>query len=149
MTRYLILPAFLLLTVGGGALFGRAVDIGSWFQALEKPWFNPPDWLFAPIWGTLYVLIGFAGYRVWRTGDRPAQILWWAQMALNFAWSPIFFTAQAPGFALMVILALLLTILSFILRSWSIERLSAILFLPYLAWVAYATLLNGALWWLN
>lgn len=149
MTRYFSLPLFLLLTVGGGGLIGLVVETGGWYAALAKPSFNPPDWVFAPVWGTLYILIGFAGWRVWRAGIGTAQKLWWLQLALNFAWPPVFFSAHMLGTALIVILALDVAVAAFIGVAWRAERSSALLFLPYLAWVAYASLLNAALWWLN
>ena len=149
MTRYLALPLFLLLTVGGGALLGLSVETGGWYAALQKPSFNPPDWVFAPVWGTLYILIGLAGWRVWRAGLPRAQTLWWLQLALNFVWPPVFFAAHALGAAMIVILALAAALLAFLATVWRSERGSALLFAPYLAWVAYASLLNAALWWLN
>lgn len=147
--RYLPLPLFLLLTVGGGGLIGLAVETGGWYADLAKPSFNPPAFVFAPVWGTLYILIGFAGWRVWRSGLGTAQKLWWLQLVLNFAWPPLFFSAHMLGAALALILALDVAVAAFIAATWRAERVSALLFLPYLAWVAYASLLNGALWWLN
>lgn len=149
MTRYVALPLFLLLTVGGGALIGLSVETGGWYADLAKPVFNPPGWVFGPVWGTLYVLIGIAGWRVWRAGLGAPQKLWWGQLALNFVWPPIFFTAHLLGLGLLVILALAAAIGAFIAATWRAERTAALLFLPYLAWVAYAALLNAALWWLN
>ncbi|WAP67080.1 TspO/MBR family protein [Jiella pelagia] len=147
--RYLPLPLFLLLSVGGGGLIGLAVETGGWYADLAKPSFNPPDWVFAPVWGTLYIFIGFAGWRVWRSGLGAAHKLWWLQLALNFAWPPVFFSAHTLGAALIVILALDAAVVAFMAATWRTERISALLFLPYLAWVAYASLLNAALWWLN
>ncbi|MBP0615887.1 TspO/MBR family protein [Jiella mangrovi] len=149
MNSKLALALFLLVTVGGGGLIGLSVETGGWYAALAKPSFNPPDWVFGPVWGTLYILIGIAGWRVWRAGEGKAQTLWWAQLALNFVWPPIFFAAHRLGVGLVVILALIAAITLFIAQTWQRERPSALLFLPYLAWVAYASLLNAALWWLN
>ena len=149
MNRKLALILFLLVTVGGGGLIGLSVETGGWYAELIKPSFNPPDWVFGPVWGTLYILIGIAGWRVWRAGEATAQKLWWTQLALNFVWPPIFFAAHLLGLGLVVILALVAAIVVFIAQTWQRERASALLFLPYLAWVAYATLLNAALWWLN
>nr|WP_255699907.1 TspO/MBR family protein [Jiella avicenniae] len=143
------MPLFLLVSVGGGALIGLSVETGGWYAALQKPGFNPPDWVFAPVWGTLYILIGLAGWRIWRAGIAPAQRLWWLQLALNFVWPPVFFAAHALGAAMIVILALDAAVVAFLAATWRAERVSALLFLPYLAWVAYASLLNAALWWLN
>ena len=145
-----VLLMFLLLAVGGGGLMGLTVDTGGWYADLVKPNFNPPNWLFAPVWTTLYVLIGIAGWRVWNGGELAAARVWWLQMVLNFAWPPIFFAVQWTGVGLVVILALLAAIVWFIkLTIRSGDRVAAGLFLPYAAWVAYASLLNGAIWWLN
>lgn len=144
------LAPFLLLVVGGGLLIGLFTGPGEWYQALAKPSFNPPGWLFAPVWTVLYVMIAVAGWRVWRA-DRSglAMKLWWLQLALNFLWSPVFFSMHSIGGALVVILALLLVIVAFIASAWKTDRIAAWLFLPYLAWVAFASVLNGSIWALN
>ena len=145
-----VLPLFLLLTVGGGGLMGLTVDTGGWYTDLVKPSFNPPDWLFAPVWAMLYVLIGIAGWRVWNDGELGGARVWWLQLFLNFAWPPLFFAAHWTGLGLVVILALLGVIVWFVvLTARGGDRVSAALFVPYVAWVAYASLLNGAIWWLN
>lgn len=150
MFRFVTLLLFLVLTVGGGALIGASNSPGAWYQALEKPVFNPPDAVFAPVWTALYVLIGFAGWRIWsaaRTGG--AMTAWWVQLGLNFLWSPVFFTLHRPGAALAVILALSAAILAFVVLAWNRDRLAALLFVPYLAWVAFATALNASIVMLN
>ena len=150
MTRFIPLALFLIVTVGGGLLIGANNIPGGWYAALDKPPFTPPNWLFAPVWTVIYVLIGVAGWRIWRmraTGG--AMTAWWLQLGLNFLWSPVFFTLHAIGWALAIILALLATIVTFICLAWASDRSSALLFLPYAAWVAFATLLTGSVWWLN
>lgn len=150
MKRYLSLAGFLLLVIGGGLVIGFATAPGEWYAALQKPAFNPPNWIFAPVWTVLYVLIAVAGWRVWtRTSASGAMKLWWLQLVLNFLWSPVFFGAQliAPG--LIVIVALLAAILAFISAAWSRDRPAAVLFVPYALWVAFATLLNGSILLLN
>lgn len=150
MPRSLLLPAFLIGVVGPGLLIGMLIMPGVWYAGLAKPDFNPPNWIFAPVWTVLYVLIASAGWRVWRlTRDAGLRLLWGVQLALNFLWSPVFFGAHSIGGALVVILALLVTILIFIWRGWRVERGAALLFLPYLAWVAFASLLNAAIFQLN
>ena len=147
--RWALLP-FLLLVVGGGLLIGFFTAPGPWYEALAKPSFNPPNWLFGPVWTVLYVLIAIAGWRVWRIGSSgTAMKLWWLQLALNFLWSPVFFGLQQIGLALVVILALLATILAFIAAAWNLDRVSAWLFVPYAAWVAFASLLNASILFLN
>lgn len=142
-----VYAAFIIgvVVIGGG--IGVITLPGAWYVGLQKPWFTPPNWLFGPMWTTLYVLIGWVGARKWLYGG--AARLWWAQMALNFLWSPVFFGAQQPFAALLVIVAMWAVIAGFILREWRNDRLSAVLFLPYLAWVSLATALNAAIVILN
>jgi translocator protein len=146
-------PALLLfvaLTLGGGLLIGYLNVPGEWYAALQKPPFNPPSWVFSPAWTALYVLIGIAGWRVWRANRSSAAMkLWWVQIALNFAWSPVFFSLHQVGMALAIILALLAVILGFIVTAWRTDRMAAWLFVPYAAWVAFASLLNGSILLLN
>lgn len=141
---------FLALMLVGGTAIGFATMPGEWYAALEKPSFNPPNWIFGPVWTTLYVLIAIAGWRTWRSArDSLAMKLWWMQVVLNFAWSPVFFGAHQIGAALAIILALLVTILAFITTAWRRDRIAAILFAPYAAWVGFASLLNGSIFALN
>lgn len=150
MTRYLTLAAFLVLTVGGGTLLGLYNMPGEWYANLQKPFFNPPNWLFGPVWTVLYIMIAIAGWRTWeRRAEGSAMQLWFGQVAANFAWSPIFFTLHSIGLALVIILLMLALILAFIALSWNRDRLVAWLFLPYAAWVSFATLLNASLLYLN
>lgn len=147
--RAAIIP-FVLVVVGGGLLVGFFTAPGLWYEALTKPSFNPPNWLFGPVWIILYVLIAIAGWRVWQRERTGVPIkLWWLQLLLNFLWSPVFFALHQVGFALVVILALLATVLAFIAATWNLDRFAAWLFVPYAAWVAFASLLNGSIWALN
>ena len=126
--------------------------ISGWYAALIKPAFNPPAWVFGPVWSTLYVMMAVAAWRVWLESDpRGKRALWWyaAQLALNAAWSQVFFGLEQPGWALAVVLALLATLVVTTWRFWSINRLAGWLMVPYLAWVAFASLLNGAIVRLN
>jgi translocator protein len=150
MKKILIHLLFIALVVGLGALIGVANVPGEWYQSLAKPPFNPPNWIFGPVWTALYVLIGIAGARSWLSAPSSARMqMWFGQMALNFLWTPAFFGAESTALGLMVILPLLLAILAFIRMSWTADRPSALLFLPYLAWVGFATLLNLSLFLLN
>lgn len=150
MNRYVSLILFLVLVLGGGLALGGLTVPGGWYAGLTKPSFNPPAWLFGPVWTVLYVLIAVAGWRVWQR-DRTGwpMRLWWAQLALNFLWTPVFFAAHQIGLALVVILLMLAAILGFIPAAWRIDRLAAWLFVPYAAWVAFASLLNASIWLLN
>ena len=147
MTNRSPITPFILLVMGGGLLIGAFTAPGAWYEALAKPDFNPPNWIFAPVWTALYALIAIAGWRIWqrdRTG--PAMRLWWLQLVLNFAWSPAFFALQQVGLALAIILALFVTIVAFIAASWSKDRAAAWMFVPYAAWVGFASLLNFSIW---
>jgi len=139
--------AFTIAVVAIGVMIGLLNLPGEWYAGLNKPWFNPPNWLFGPVWTILYALIGFAGWRTWP--DPSLRTVWLIQMLLNFAWSPLFFGVHHVGAALAVILALLAAILAFVWKARRVDPLASGLFLPYAAWVAFASLLNGALWHLN
>ena len=141
---------FLLLTVGGGQAIGLLTLPGEWYAGLEKPWFNPPNWIFGPAWTLLYIMIAIAGWRVYlRAPSGLAMKFWWMAQALNFIWSPVFFTAQQLGIALFIVLTMLAAILAFIARARNIDRTASLLFAPYAAWVAFASLLNASLYLLN
>ena len=146
------LVVFLLVVVGGGLAIGALTGPGEWFLQLRKPSFNPPNWLFAPVWTLLYVLIAVAGWRVWRRRDELGPLpmrFWVAQLLLNFLWSPVFFGAHRIGLALGVIVVLLLGILAFIVSTARRDGTAALLFVPYAAWVSFATALNAAFLVLN
>jgi tryptophan-rich sensory protein len=150
MSRPLALAVFLSLVLGGGLVTGFLTAPGEWYADLTKPSFSPPNSLFAPVWTVLYVLIAVAGWRTFeRNGAGFPMRLWWAQLALNFLWSPVFFSAHRIGLALLIVVLLLTAILAFIAASWRQDRLAAWLFVPYAVWVAFASVLNGAIWQLN
>lgn len=135
----------------GGAI--TAASVGTWYQGLEKPAFNPPDWVFAPVWTTLYVLMAIAGWRVWRRVPLKAGgtslAVFGLQLALNLTWSFLFFGLQGIGLALVDVVVLLLAIIANTVLFWRIDRWAGALFVPYALWVAYATVLNASLWLLN
>ncbi len=144
------LVAFLVVVVGVGALIGVSNTPDAWYQSLAKPPFNPPNWLFAPAWFTLYVLIAIAGWRVFmREAMSAAMALWVGQMVLNWLWSPTWFTLHLLWVAFAIIVALLVLIVLFIVRTWTRDRVSALLFVPYALWVAFATTLNLSIAVLN
>ena len=150
MNRTVALILFVAVVLGGGLVIGSVTAPGTWYAELNKPSFNPPGWLFGPVWTVLYIAIGIAGWLVWQARDGgTAMLLWWVQLALNFAWSPAFFSVQQIGLALAIIVALLLTIIGFIAVAWPRSKTAAMLFLPYAAWVAFATMLNGTIFMLN
>ena len=148
--RYGRLILFLGLVLGGGLALGGLTVPGEWYSGLAKPTFNPPGWLFGPVWSVLYIAIAIAGWRLWEN-DRSGwpMILWWIQLALNFMWTPVYFGAHRIGFALVIILLMLTAIGGFIISAWRQDQVAASLFLPYAAWVAFASVLNASIWTLN
>jgi tryptophan-rich sensory protein len=150
MNRFFTLAIFLVVVVGGGIVIGISNPPGAWYAALNKPPFNPPNWIFAPAWTLLYILIAIAGWRTWlRDRSGTAMKAWFVQMVLNFAWSPLFFGAHQMTLALSVITTLAIAVAAFIALTRREDRISAYLFAPYLAWVLFATLLNASLIVLN
>jgi benzodiazapine receptor len=141
---------FLALVVGGGLAIGFLNAPGDWYSGLAKPSFTPPGWLFGPVWTAIYAMIAFAGWRVWRNCPSKWPVrTWWAQLVLNFLWSPVFFSSHQIGLALVIIVLLLVIIVSFIAATWVLDRVAALLFLPYAAWIAFATTLNFSIFNLN
>lgn len=122
----------------------------AWYHALAHPPGTPPDWVFGPVWTVLYVLIGVAGWRVWRlVGGGVALRLWGWQLLLNAVWTPAFFGMHSPPLGMAVILTLLAVIVATVRRFALMDRPAAWLMLPYGIWVTYAAYLNAAFWWLN
>ncbi|MDE2514510.1 MAG: tryptophan-rich sensory protein [Rhodospirillales bacterium] len=123
-----------------------------WYPSLHAPPFTPPPWVFAPAWTLLYLLIGIAGWLVWRRHSAAAAAAlrrWGWQLGLNALWTPAFFGLHNPALGLAVMAALLVAILITIRAFAPISRAAAGLMLPYLAWVCFAAYLNAGLWWLN
>lgn len=150
MTSRMRLAVFVVFVLGGGFLIGYLNVPGSWYAGLNKPWYKPPNWIFAPVWAAIYLLVAVSGWRTWEWHRREmAMPLWLMQMALNFLWSPIFFSAHMPGVALAIILALFVVILVFIVRQWNLDRISSVMFALYAAWVGFASLLNLSIVRLN
>jgi benzodiazapine receptor len=147
------LLAFILVTliIGAGASVFTEPSIPTWYANLVHPAIAPPNWVFAPVWTTLYVLMAVAAWRVWRiTGTRSKEMTaYGVQLALNFAWSAIFFAAHQIGLALIEIILLVLAILVTAILFLRRDRLAGILFLPYLGWTAFAAVLTHAFWVAN
>jgi translocator protein len=150
MSRHSSLVLFLLAVVGGGLAIGAGTTPGVWYAQLEKPAFTPPGWLFGPVWTALYVVIAVAGWRIWQHHPHgTAMRLWWAQLFLNFLWSPVFFVAHQVGLALAVVLALVASVVAFIATAARHDRPAAWLFVPYAAWAGFASVLNASILVLN
>ncbi|MEQ8694948.1 MAG: TspO/MBR family protein [Bauldia litoralis] len=153
--QVLALVLFLLLCYGAAFLGQQATapNIPTWYAGLEKPWFNPPNAVFPIAWGILYTLMAVAAWLVWRrpASDRrmKALVAFGVQLVLNVAWSWAFFGLQNPLLGLVVIVPLLLAIAWMLSTFRSVSPLAALLTVPYLAWVAFATLLNAAIFFLN
>jgi translocator protein len=151
MTKILSLLAFLALMAGAGFV-GSRFPPGEWYAGLTKPAWNPPNWIFGPVWTALYIAIAVAGWRVWNAegpGRTPALGFWCTQLILNALWSWLFFGLHRPGAALLEIVALLGIIVAFTVVAIPLSRAASLLFVPYLLWVSFATALNAALWHLN
>lgn len=146
----------ILVCQGAGIIGGlfNSTSIKTWYVTLKKPVFNPPNWVFAPVWISLYLLMGIALYLVW-IPDIPvkekfwALTLFWAQLVLNMLWSYFFFYLRSPLSGLIDILLLWILILLTIMKFFPLNRTAALLLTPYILWVTYAAVLNYALWHLN
>jgi tryptophan-rich sensory protein len=149
------LVGFVLLCLAVAAIGGLITtgSVDGWYRALIKPSFNPPDWVFGPVWTVLYIAMGIAAWMVWKraglAGAQRALGLFLAQLALNLLWTVLFFGLHAPGLAFVEILVLLAAIAGTMRAFAAVDRRAAWLLAPYLAWVGFASLLNGAIWWLN
>jgi tryptophan-rich sensory protein len=135
----------------GGAV--TATSVGTWYQTLDKPAFTPPDWVFAPVWNALYMMMALGGFLVWRVSAgaerRAALLLFGAQLALNFAWSYLFFGVNAVGAAFIESIVLWLAVAATTFLFWRVDVRAGLLFLPYLMWSGFAAVLTGAIWRLN
>ena len=149
------LIAFIILCLAvssvGGAITATSVD--TWYQTLEKPSFNPPDWVFAPVWTALYILMGIAAWRIWRfraiANPGKALSIFGVQLGLNLSWSILFFGLQRIDLALFEIFILLFTIALNAILFWRVDRLAGLMFVPYVLWVTFATILNASIWLRN
>lgn len=138
-----------LVTVTAG--FSAQFQPGAWYEQLTKPAWNPPDWVFAPVWTALYIGIAAAGWLTWRRTQRlePALLVWMLQLAVNGLWSWLFFGLHEPGVALLDIVLLFGLIVGFIVLARRHSVAASWLFVPYALWVAFAASLNAAIWQAN
>ncbi|MFC1700847.1 TspO/MBR family protein [Patescibacteria group bacterium] len=125
-----------------------------WYASLQKPSFSPPNWIFGPVWITLYILMGISIYLIWQKAVENKEangvmILFWIHLFFNAIWSIIFFGLQSPGLALINIIIIWLFIIVLLFKFYRIHKLAFYLLLPYLAWVSFASLLNYFIWYLN
>jgi tryptophan-rich sensory protein len=147
------LVMFIVACLGVAALGSLATtpEIPGWYAQIKKPSWTPPNWLFGPVWTLLYISMAVAAWMVWKRAGwaSDAMILFGIQLALNLAWSFIFFRFHNPGLAFAEIVLLWFAIAATLIRFAAISQTAAILFAPYLAWVTYAAALNFAIWRLN
>lgn len=146
----ILLITFVAPAIGGSA---TASAVGTWYQTLQRPPWSPPNWLFGPVWTLLYILMAVAAWLVWRRGGEAAVALplglYAVQLALNAAWSPLFFGLRSPLYGLICISFLWPAILATLIAFWRVRPVAGVLLVPYLLWVSFATVLNYTLWRLN
>lgn len=153
-TAKLIIAILIPLIVGFTSGFFTAGNVSGWYQTIQKPSWNPPSWIFGPVWTTLYILMGISLFLVSRSDaaenvKRTAIILFAAQLVFNFFWSLIFFEMHQPGWAFVEILVMWVLILLTIFSFGKISSLAAWLLVPYISWVSFASILNYTIWRLN
>ena len=152
---WVVLGGFCVASFAAAAIGGTATggSVRDWYPTLAKPAWNPPAWLFGPVWTVLYIAMAVAAWWVWQragwAGARWALTLFFVQLAVNAAWSVIFFGLRNPGAAFAEIVVLWGTIVATTLLFWKISPAAGWLFLPYLAWVSFAAVLNFTIWRLN
>lgn len=141
---------FAIAALGG---YWSSLGLGPWYDALRKPDWTPPNWIFGPVWTMLYLAMAVAAWLVWRrrglVGAKGALALYAFQLALNLAWSGLFFALKRPGLAFGEVVVLWLGIAATLAAFWKVDRVAGLLLAPYLAWVTFASCLNFAVWRLN
>lgn len=142
------------LAIGAVGAVATQSSVGSWYASLAKPAFNPPNAVFGPVWTALYVLMAVAAWRVWRHGgfrgaSGRALGAYALQLALNLAWSVIFFGLRAPGPALAELAVLYVAIWATAILFWRLDRIAGLLMAPYIVWTTFAGVLNAAIVRLN
>lgn len=153
-SRSMVLVGFIALCLGVGFIgsFATASSVGTWYKTLVRPSWTPPGWLFGPVWTVLYLLMACAAYRVYRGGaalTSPVFFPFWCQLALNLAWSWLFFYFRRPGLAFGELLVLLGFIVWNLTAFLGRDLLAGLLLVPYLVWTSFAAALNFAIWRLN
>lgn len=156
MNRWLALVLFIVAAFATSAIggFATASSVSTWYPTLNKPTWNPPAWVFGPVWTLLYVAMSVAAWRVWlvratAAGAGGTLRLWFAQLLLNALWSVLFFGLRSPGAAVVEIIPLWALIVVLQLRLARTDRVAALCWAPYLAWVSFAAFLNFTIWRLN
>jgi benzodiazapine receptor len=150
----LIVSVLVCQLAGAVGSFFTVTSIDSWYAAVEKPAFNPPSWVFSPVWIILYTLMGISLYLIWEEGLERKEVkvgvfVFGVQLALNILWSILFFGLQSPYYAFIEIILLWLSIFLTIVLFGKISKTASLLLVPYLLWVSFAALLNYQIWVLN
>ncbi|MCC7571566.1 tryptophan-rich sensory protein [Candidatus Micrarchaeota archaeon] len=155
----IVLVGFIVVCLLAGFLgsFFTASAIPTWYSGLNKPFFNPPNWLFAPVWTALYIMMAIAGFLAWKEGwgvknkknIKTALTLFFVQLFLNFLWSVLFFGMKNPFLAFIEIIILWIFIILTTIQFYKISKNAAYLMIPYILWVSFATILNYSIWILN
>jgi translocator protein len=150
----LLIAIFIPLAVGGLSGYLTVPAINGWYVTLNKPSFNPPNYLFGPVWTILYTMMGIAYFLVWKSkllteNKTKAYLFYWVQLFLNFMWSIVFFYYENPAIALIIIILMLISIAATIFSFKKFSNIAAWLLVPYICWVGFATALNFELWRLN
>jgi translocator protein len=150
----LIINIAIPLGIGATGSYFTSEGVSTWYPTIAKPSFNPPNWIFAPVWTLLYILIGIAAYRIWQRRERitnfPRTVaIYLIQLVLNLMWSFIFFSLHLIGGALVEIIFLLLAIIINAIVFYKIDKAAGLLFIPYILWVSFATVLTASIFMLN
>lgn len=155
MKKIIQITSCILLTmsIGGLSGFATVAGVNGWYRTLNKPSFNPPNYLFGPVWSLLYLLMGISLYLIYKSEQSTARTkalrAFAVQLILNFFWSIIFFRLHAVGIALLEIVLMWLAILAMIIISYRVNKPAALLQIPYICWVSFASVLNAAIYHLN
>ena len=152
-TFKLVISVLIPLIIGFLGSFFTASSVDSWFTTINKPSFNPPGWIFAPVWTTLYILIGLSFYLVWRNnfGEARKKVIsvYFMQLLFNLLWSVLFFGLKSPLLGLIDIIILLILIIANTIIFYKISKTAGYLLIPYLLWVSFASILNFSIFLLN
>ena len=150
------IAALPLIAVVAASLLGQLAtfpNLAPWYAGLIKPSFNPPNWIFGPVWTALYGLMAYAAYRILKLAPSPAQrvaiVLFYAQLALNAAWPWMFFAAHSPALGMVNVVPQLVVVVATAITFIRLDRTAGICLLPLIAWVTFAATLNAAIWRLN
>jgi tryptophan-rich sensory protein len=145
----MLIAVFICLGLGFLSGYITTGAIEGWYATINKPGFNPPNWIFGPVWSVLYIFIGIVFARSWHNHDTKGLKLMATQFIVNLIWSPVFFGLHQLGLALVIILLLIVLIYLCINHFWKSDKTSAYLLVPYIMWVSFATLLNASILYLN